>query len=166
MLPITIYALHDTPVSGGAPTPVFLGVTFVITAVVGFVYAGTTRLNAPRYATVIAVQPVPPLLAYPLIESPAGWGLACGAGKLIADLILFLVSVVVFAATQALPGNAAQAALGRQATPERLKALNEQLGSIRLTELTASDVQEGAGSPGGTGRRTRDARGVGGSDAA
>jgi peptide/nickel transport system permease protein len=33
----------------------------------------------------------------------------------------------VFAATQTLPGNAAQAALGRQATPERLKALNEQL---------------------------------------
>ena len=46
---------------------------------------------------------------------------------LLGILILFLVSVVVFAATQALPGNAAQAALGRQATPERLKALNEQL---------------------------------------
>jgi peptide/nickel transport system permease protein len=46
---------------------------------------------------------------------------------LLGILILFLVSVVVFAATQALPGNAAQAALGRQATPARLKALNEQL---------------------------------------
>ena len=36
---------------------------------------------------------------------------------LLGILILFLVSVVVFAATQALPGNAAQAVLGRQATP-------------------------------------------------
>jgi peptide/nickel transport system permease protein len=46
---------------------------------------------------------------------------------LLGILILFLVSVVVFAATQALPGNAAQAILGRQATPERLKALTDQL---------------------------------------
>jgi peptide/nickel transport system permease protein len=46
---------------------------------------------------------------------------------LLGILILFLVSVVVFAATQALPGNAAQAVLGRQATPARLKALSDQL---------------------------------------
>ena len=46
---------------------------------------------------------------------------------LLGILILFLVSVVVFAATQALPGNAAQAVLGRQATPARLKALTDQL---------------------------------------
>lgn len=46
---------------------------------------------------------------------------------LLGILILFLVSIVVFAATQALPGNAAQAILGRQATPARLKALTEQL---------------------------------------
>jgi peptide/nickel transport system permease protein len=46
---------------------------------------------------------------------------------LLGILILFLVSVVVFVATQTLPGNAAQAALGRQATPARLKALTDQL---------------------------------------
>ena len=46
---------------------------------------------------------------------------------LLGILILFLVSVVVFASTQALPGNAAQAILGRQATPARLKALTDQL---------------------------------------
>jgi peptide/nickel transport system permease protein len=37
------------------------------------------------------------------------------------------VSIVVFAATQALPGNAAAAILGRNATPERLAALTRQL---------------------------------------
>ena len=42
-------------------------------------------------------------------------------------LTLLLVSVVVFAATQALPGNAARAILGRNATPERLAALTRQL---------------------------------------
>ncbi len=43
-------------------------------------------------------------------------------------LTLFLVSVLVFAATQALPGDTARAILGRSATPERLKELRERLG--------------------------------------
>ncbi len=42
-------------------------------------------------------------------------------------LTLFAVSVVVFLATQALPGDAAQAILGKEATPERLDALRSQL---------------------------------------
>src|ERR1700760_105751 len=46
---------------------------------------------------------------------------------LLGLLILLLVSVVVFAATQALPGNAAVAILGRNATPARLAALTQQL---------------------------------------
>lgn len=40
---------------------------------------------------------------------------------------LWVVSIVVFLATQALPGDAAQAILGREATPERLAALRQQL---------------------------------------
>jgi peptide/nickel transport system permease protein len=46
---------------------------------------------------------------------------------LLGLLIMLLVSIVVFAATQALPGNAARAILGRNATPERLAALTRQL---------------------------------------
>jgi peptide/nickel transport system permease protein len=46
---------------------------------------------------------------------------------LLGLLILLLVSIVVFAATQALPGNAARAILGRNATPARLAALTRQL---------------------------------------
>jgi peptide/nickel transport system permease protein len=42
-------------------------------------------------------------------------------------LTLFLVSIVVFFATQLLPGDTAQAVLGRSATPERLEALRQQL---------------------------------------
>ena len=46
---------------------------------------------------------------------------------LLGLLTLFLVSVIIFAATQALPGDAARSILGRTATPESLKALREQL---------------------------------------
>ena len=42
-------------------------------------------------------------------------------------LVLFLVSVLVFAATQALPGDPARAILGRSATPDSLAALRAQL---------------------------------------
>ncbi len=47
---------------------------------------------------------------------------------LLGLLVLALVSVVVFAATQALPGDPARALLGRSATPTSLKALRDQLG--------------------------------------
>jgi peptide/nickel transport system permease protein len=46
---------------------------------------------------------------------------------LLGILVLFLVSVVVFAATQALPGDPARAILGRSATPQSLAALRRQL---------------------------------------
>ncbi|HEV8175393.1 MAG TPA: hypothetical protein VGP91_17275, partial [Actinoplanes sp.] len=93
LLPMTLYVLHGTSLAGGpgVPTPVFLGVTFAITAVAAFLYAGVTRLASPRYATVIAVQPVPPLLAYPVIQSPAGWGLTLTAVALLDLLLLTTV---------------------------------------------------------------------------
>jgi peptide/nickel transport system permease protein len=46
---------------------------------------------------------------------------------LLGVLTLLAVSVIVFAATQALPGNAATAILGKTATPERVAALSRQL---------------------------------------
>jgi peptide/nickel transport system permease protein len=48
--------------------------------------------------------------------------------RLVLGLVtLWLVSVVVFAATQALPGDAARAIMGQQATPQRLQAVRKQL---------------------------------------
>jgi peptide/nickel transport system permease protein len=46
---------------------------------------------------------------------------------LIGCVTLFVVSILVFFATQVLPGNAAYAVLGRSATPNRLRALELQL---------------------------------------
>src|SRR4051794_28601706 len=49
---------------------------------------------------------------------------------LLGLLVLFIVSVAVFAATQAL-GDPARAILGRQATPESIKVLRDQLNLDR-----------------------------------
>ena len=43
-------------------------------------------------------------------------------------LILFLISLVVFAVTEVLPGDAAQMIFGQKATPETLAALRTRLG--------------------------------------
>jgi peptide/nickel transport system permease protein len=45
----------------------------------------------------------------------------------LGALTLALVSIIIFAATQALPSDPAKALLGRTATPDSLKALREQL---------------------------------------
>lgn len=45
----------------------------------------------------------------------------------LGAMTLFLVSLLVFGASQALPGDAATAILGRTATPERLAAVRERL---------------------------------------
>src|SRR4029077_7153400 len=50
---------------------------------------------------------------------------------LLGILTLFLVSIVVFAATQLLPGNAAYAVLGQTATPAQLRILEHQMGLDR-----------------------------------
>ncbi|MCY1142938.1 hypothetical protein OWR29_33510 [Actinoplanes sp. Pm04-4] len=94
LLPLTLFALHGSELTGGAsvPVPLYLGITFAITAVAAFAYAGATRLAAPRYATVVAVQPVPLLLAEPMIQSPAGWGMAL---TVVAVLDLLLLTTVI-----------------------------------------------------------------------
>src|SRR5919205_3431780 len=50
-------------------------------------------------------------------------------------LTLFLISLVVFAAVLALPGDAATAILGKEATPDRVAALRAQL---HLNDSTVS----------------------------
>jgi len=50
---------------------------------------------------------------------------------LLGVVTLWVASLVIFAATQALPGDAARSILGRNATPESLADLREQLGLNR-----------------------------------
>jgi peptide/nickel transport system permease protein len=51
-----------------------------------------------------------------------------GQRLLLGLLTLFVVSVVIFGATELLPGDLARELLGQSATPETLAALREQLG--------------------------------------
>ncbi|GAA2654613.1 proline-rich domain-containing protein [Paractinoplanes durhamensis] len=94
LLPMTLWALHGSSLAGGTAVagPLYLGITFAITSVASFLYAAATSLSAPRYATVIALQPVPLLLAYPTIQSPAGWGMAL---TVVAVLDLMLLTTVI-----------------------------------------------------------------------
>jgi len=79
-----------------------------------------TDMTAPGK---IAAAPAPPR-AHPLRDTlikRLGFGV----------ITLFCVSILVFAATQLLPGNAASAALQNTATPARLHALEVQMGLNR-----------------------------------
>lgn len=66
-------------------------------------------------------------------EEPATWSEQHPMGVLllrrggIGIVTLFVVSVVIFLATEVLPGNAAYAVLGHSATPARIKAIESQL---------------------------------------
>ncbi|MDG4789720.1 permease [Micromonospora sp. WMMD1102] len=75
LVPLTGYALWTVDRFGdsGLPGSIFAGLTFLVTTVVAAGYAVATGLNAPRYAAVLAVQPVLPLLAYSWVTGPAGW---------------------------------------------------------------------------------------------
>jgi peptide/nickel transport system permease protein len=79
----------------------------------------TAQLDSPPEAVKAApggVSKPHPILA--LLVTRIGWG----AFSVLA------VSVIVYASTLILPGDAAQTILGQQATPERLALLREQLG--------------------------------------
>jgi peptide/nickel transport system permease protein len=78
-----------------------------------------------------ALTPVPggtttPAPPGPAVGGSAIWGFILRR-LLMGALVLILVSIVIFLATQALPGDTARAILGRTATPASLAALREQL---------------------------------------
>ncbi|SCG74161.1 hypothetical protein GA0070609_4954 [Micromonospora echinaurantiaca] len=94
LVPLAGYALWavDRIGGSGASGAVFAGLVFAVTAGVAFGYANWTGLRAPRFATVLAAQPVLPLFAYDRITGPAGWALALTA---VAVLDLWLARTAV-----------------------------------------------------------------------
>jgi len=75
LVPLVGYALWAVDQLGGSGLPgsLFAGLTFLLTAVVAGAYARATELTAPRYAAVLAVQPILPLAAYDWVAGPVGW---------------------------------------------------------------------------------------------
>lgn len=93
LLPLDGYALWTVDgIRAAAPgKPVFAGLTLIVTAAVAALHAVGTGLRVPRYATVIAVQPVLPLLAYGQVSGPAGWAVL---GTVVAVVDLGLTRLV------------------------------------------------------------------------
>ncbi|MEQ1937509.1 ABC transporter permease [Mesorhizobium sp. CN5-321] len=60
-------------------------------------------------------------MSYPIVK-------LIGQRVALGIVLLFAVSILIFAGTQILPGDVAQAILGQSATPEALANLREQLG--------------------------------------
>jgi hypothetical protein len=89
LVPLDGYALYAVGLPGSAAVSgtVFAGLVFAVTAGVGYGYARWTGLRVPRFAAVVAVQPVLPLLAYDLVRGAAGWALV---GTAVAALDLWL----------------------------------------------------------------------------
>ncbi|MFI5843466.1 SCO7613 C-terminal domain-containing membrane protein [Catenuloplanes sp. NPDC051500] len=90
LVPLGGYAIHE--VVSTASDEIFLGVTFAVTAGIAAAYAGVTSLATPRYAMVLALQPVLPLLL----------SRAAGNSATAWALILTLVAVLDLALTRVL----------------------------------------------------------------
>ncbi|MEV0156698.1 permease [Micromonospora sp. NPDC050686] len=96
LVPLAGYALWavDRIGGGGASGAVFAGSIFAVTAVVAVGYALFTGLRAPRFAAVLAAQPVLPLLAHDRITGPTGWALVLTAVAVL-DLALARTGLMV-----------------------------------------------------------------------
>ncbi|MER7168244.1 permease, partial [Micromonospora sp. NPDC000207] len=89
LLPLAGYALWsvDRIGSGGFPGALFVALVFGGTTATALLYARFTGLRAPRFATVLAAQPILPALAYGWVDGAVGWALVLTA---VAGLDLWL----------------------------------------------------------------------------
>ncbi|HET8682479.1 MAG TPA: permease, partial [Micromonosporaceae bacterium] len=90
LLPLAGYAVWEIgPLRTGIglPGPVFAALVLVATSGVAAGYHAVTGLVTPRFAAVLAAQPVLPLLAYSWIRGAAGWALVL-AGVAALDVAL------------------------------------------------------------------------------
>lgn len=81
LLPLDGYTLWTIDQLGlrALPGTFFAGLVCAATVVVAAVYMTVSGLTVPRFAIVLAIQPVLPLLAYHWISGPAGWALVLAA---------------------------------------------------------------------------------------
>jgi hypothetical protein len=69
------YPLWSTGLVSGVPGPVFGGLVSATTAALGYGHHRLSGLAAPKWAGLLALQPVLPLVAYPVVSGPAAWAL-------------------------------------------------------------------------------------------
>ncbi|MEH0980759.1 SCO7613 C-terminal domain-containing membrane protein [Micromonospora sp. CPCC 205556] len=148
LVPLAGYALWavDTIGDGGASGALFSAAIFAITTAVALGYARGTGLRAPRFAAVLAAQPVVPLLAYERVTGPGGWALAL---TVVAVLDLWLVRSTVVLERPVRedlppsPPGPPSAPRQRTATESRPEAAPEESGEVvdaAPTAPTPTDV--------------------------
>ena len=70
---VASYPLWNMVAASGIPGTVYGGLVAAGTAGIGYGYHLITRLDVPRWAALLAAQPVLPLLAAPLVPGATGW---------------------------------------------------------------------------------------------
>ncbi|MGR6317320.1 permease [Micromonospora soli] len=141
LLPLAGYALWAVNRVGGAASgSTFAGSIFLVTTLISLGYAYATGLRAPRFATVLAVQPVLPLLAYERITGPAGWALVLTVVAVV-DLALVRSAVVLERPVRRdLPAPEPAPAPPRQrSAAERPEAAPEESAEVLGAELPGDD---------------------------
>jgi hypothetical protein len=76
LLLVDCYLISQLEVFAGASRTLAAGLVFAASAGIAFLYHQATGLTAARYAVVLFVQPVIPLIGFDLVNGPAGWALA------------------------------------------------------------------------------------------
>jgi hypothetical protein len=105
LVPLDGYALWTVDQGIGQLTwSTYAGLVFAVTAVVAFFYTRVTRLSAPRYATLLALQPVLPLIAYEWITGPTGWAFVLAAVAALDVLLARLLPTGLATWAGAAPG--------------------------------------------------------------
>lgn len=129
-MPLAGYALWAVD-RIGASGAVFSGVIFALTTGVALAYTLGTGLRAPRFAAVLAAQPVVPLLVYGWISGPSGWAVVL---TVVAVLDLALVRSGIMRERQAPPESTADRPAGpprqRVAPDGRPEAAPEESGEV------------------------------------
>ncbi|MEV4198694.1 SCO7613 C-terminal domain-containing membrane protein [Micromonospora globbae] len=147
LVPLAGYALWavDRIGGSGASGAVFASMVFAATAGVSLGYAAWSGLRAPRFATVLAAQPVVPLLAYDRITGPAGWAMALTVVALL-DLWLARSGVVVERPVRRdlpeppPPPPASPTAPRQRSADERPEAAPEEAGEVLAPEPDRADA--------------------------
>ncbi|HLL66228.1 MAG TPA: permease [Micromonosporaceae bacterium] len=127
------------------PRSVYFGLICLITAGIALAYQATSHLIAPRYAALLVVQPVLPLLAYEWVRSPAGWAFVlCGVALIDLAFGWALSTRAPITVNLATPTPAPEATAEAPADPPTDPAADPPAGSRVTVDPSLADPTIGA----------------------
>ncbi|MGC5377296.1 SCO7613 C-terminal domain-containing membrane protein [Micromonospora sp. DT68] len=132
LVPLAGYALWavDRIGDGGTSGAIFAGLIFAGTVAVSVGYATWTGLRAPRFAAVLAAQPVLPLLTFDRITGPGGWALVLTVVALLNFWLVRSGLMVERPVRQDLPEASTPAAPRQRDAEGRPEGAPEEAGEV------------------------------------